>query len=82
MAETIPGGIYKSANGTYHDAHGRPVAKPDEPLDPVPASDVDLLANALQVHKENAPPAVVAVVEPEKPHKGVKASAAPAPDGK
>lgn len=25
MSETIPGGLYKSADGSYHDANGKPV---------------------------------------------------------
>jgi hypothetical protein len=26
--ETIPGGAYKSPDGTWHDAHGKPIAAP------------------------------------------------------
>ena len=61
MAETIPGGCYKDAQGDgYHDAHGNPVSKENVEkflalqqtfglgaLDPAPVDEVALLKQQL-----------------------------------
>jgi hypothetical protein len=78
MAETIPGGIYKNPDGTFHDAHGKPVkvdAPPTEPV--VPVETLDVSAHALQVHREQHPETVASKTVAEKP---VKVGKTPAPD--